>query len=341
MAAIRVFLSGTFDPWFNIATEEWIFRDLDPSGQTLFLWRNKPTVVIGRNQNPWSECNLSKMEQDGVSLARRSSGGGAVYQDLGNTNFTFLSPRENYDRTANSNIVIRALASLGVPVESSGRNDLVVHQDDGPRKVSGAAFRETRDRAFHHGTLLLNTDLDCLAQYLTPHPKKLQSKGRASVRARVMNLNEINQEINYPTLAEVLIAEFKRTYQCDCEVVTLDPKSLQALDALKLNYQHFSSWEWRYGHAPKFAQQMQEYLSWGLIDLHFNSDRGRIEQLKIYSDALNPDLVASLEINFLGKTLNRGGIAEAIVLTENAFPDHASDLAEMQTWLEREVELQE
>ena len=145
---------------------------MDPTVQTLFLWQNQETVVIGRNQNPWGECNLAKMEEDGVTLARRTTGGGAVFHDLGNTCFTFLSPKEGYDRAVNIGILLDALRALGIEAEASGRNDLIIQMEDGPRKVSGSAYRETRERSFHHGTLLMHADLLRLANYLTPHPKK-------------------------------------------------------------------------------------------------------------------------------------------------------------------------
>ena len=111
---LRILKSAVTNPWFNLATEDWIFNTLDPDSHTLFLWRNSETVVIGRSQNPWVECKTDKMEQDNVFLARRQSGGGAVFHDLGNTNFTFLSPKDDYDQAANFTIIINALKSLGI-----------------------------------------------------------------------------------------------------------------------------------------------------------------------------------------------------------------------------------
>jgi lipoate-protein ligase A len=174
---VRVLISETFDPWFNIATEEWIFRDMDPSIQILFLWRNEKTVVIGRFQNPWSECNTQKMEEDGIKLSRRHSGGGAVFHDLGNTNFTFLSSKTSYSKDANNKIILNALKEFNIEAFTSGRNDILVATSDGDKKISGSAFKETKDRAFHHGTLLIDSDMTKLGLYLNPNIKKLQSKG--------------------------------------------------------------------------------------------------------------------------------------------------------------------
>src|SRR5437868_6960300 len=210
MQKLKVFLSDSLNPHLNLATEEWIFHNLDPSQQVLFLWRNEETVVIGRNQNPWSECNLAKMKTDKVHLARRTTGGGAVFHDLGNTNFTFLSPREAYKRENNVQVIFQALKQFGIEGEASGRNDLLIPFPDGPRKFSGSAYREKKDRAFHHGTLLLHADLARLGQYLTPNPKKLQAKGKESVRARVANLTEVASHIEHNKIVESMIWSFEK-----------------------------------------------------------------------------------------------------------------------------------
>ena len=187
---LRILKSAVTNPWFNLATEDWIFQALDANSHTLFLWRNSETVVIGRSQNPWVECKIDKMEADDVFLARRQSGGGAVFHDLGNTNFTFLSPKDSYDQEANFTIIINALKKLGIDAELSGRNDMQV----GDKKISGNAFKHAADRSFHHGTLLVNANMQKLGDYLNPHPLKLKAKGIKSVRARVANLVEFNEE---------------------------------------------------------------------------------------------------------------------------------------------------
>ena len=336
---IRAMLSAVHDPWFNLATEEWIFREMDPSTQTIFLWQNAETVVIGRNQNPWSECNLERMEKDGVRLARRTSGGGAVFHDLGNICFTFLSPREGYDRAANSAIVLSALRACGVVAETSGRNDLTMPSDDGPRKISGSAFRETRDRAFHHGTVLVNSDLSRLANYLTPHPKKLQSKGRASVRARVANVAEVAPDLTCPRLIDAIFEAFFEAHGARCEIEALDPAALSRIDYVRETHERYASWEWRFGHAPKFEQQMVEYLSWGFVELHVDSEGGRFERAQLFSDALNANLVTALERALVGRAFTREGVREAAAIAAAALPEAASEIAEFEAWLQSQVEV--
>ena len=336
---LRVLVSETHNPWFNIATEEWIFRDMDPSVQTLFLWRNAETVVIGRNQNPWSECNLSRMETDSVQLARRASGGGAVFQDLGNTCFTFLSPRRAYNRDTNNRIVLAALASFGINAEASGRNDLVVPHADGPRKVSGSAFFESSDRAFHHGTLLMNTDLGRLENYLTPHPKKLASKGRASVRARVMNLSEIAADIRHETLSPRLVEAFAAAHQGEAEIKILDEATLRSIPSLQNYFEKYASWDWRFGQAPSFEHEMTEYLSWGFVQVFVDSERGHITRARVFSDTLFPDMVEDFEGRLVGRAYSALGISAALAETEKLHPARRAELLELGSWLKTQIEV--
>ena len=336
---LKILISDTFDPWFNIATEEWIFREMDPTVQTLFLWRNDHTVVIGRNQNPWSECNLQKMNDDGIKLARRTSGGGAVYHDLGNTCFTLLSPRDGYDRSTNSNIILAALKKFGIDAEASGRNDLVVSDTDGVKKFSGSAFRETRDRAFHHGTLLMSADLTKLSQYLTPHPKKMLSKGRTSVRARVINLSELNQEIRHETLVPAIVDAFCAHYGTSATPEVLNAESLNAIPALNARFKELASWDWRFGHAPQFQQQLNEYLSWGFVDVFLDAEHGRIARVEIYSDSLFPNLIETLQTSLKGIWYSKAGIDTAALKAESILPDSKSDIQEFATWLKSQVEV--
>lgn len=335
---VRVLISTSTDPWFNLATEEWIYRELDPSRQTLFLWRNHDTVVIGRSQNPWSECNLERMEADGVRLARRTTGGGAVFHDMGNTCFTFLSPKSGYDRAANLGIVVRTLAKFGVTAEISGRNDLVIAAGDGSRKISGSAFREARDRSFHHGTLLISADLNRLANYLTPNPKKIASKGRASVRARVANIREFAPQISHEILSQALIEEFARHYGSVVEVEELDPERLQGIEALSEKFREFASWEWRFGHAPNFQHQMSEYFPWGAVEVHTDVEHGRIVRAQVFSDALDPDMIDDFAAALLTQTYKESGIGVAKALCLAKHPERVVELQQLCDWVASEIE---
>lgn len=205
MTRTRILISESTNPWFNLAVEDTIFRSMPADQRILFLWRNADTVVIGRAQNPWRECRTERMEHDGVKLARRQTGGGAVFHDLGNTNFTFMAGKPEYDKQVSTQIVLAGLQQLGIYGVANGRNDLVLQDEDGVRKFSGSAYRETLDRGFHHGTLLLSADMSRLADYLNPDPKKLQAKGITSVKSRVINLNSVKADIDHQQVCDAII----------------------------------------------------------------------------------------------------------------------------------------
>jgi len=337
MTKIRVLLSDTFDPWFNLATEDWIFRDMDPETHVLFLWRNDNTVVIGRYQNPWTECNTEKMEADGIKLARRQSGGGAVFHDLGNTNFTFLSSKKAYDKSVNNSIISNALKKFNIEAFASGRNDILIKSADGDKKVSGSAFKETKDRAFHHGTLLIDADLSKLGNYLNPSKKKLESKGIKSVRARVTNLVECNSSINHDSLCSAIIEEFKKHYQAECEVELLDHQFLKTVTHLDNYYQKLKDWQWRFGETPKFNHFLEERFTWGGIEAHIDSHKGLITDCKIFSDSLHPEMIEYITRDLIGKKYSPEGIEEAFAATKKELPMIEAELDEFSCWLAKEV----
>jgi lipoate-protein ligase A len=335
---LRVLRTESVNPWFNLATEDWIYRELDPEIPTLFLWRNQETVVIGRSQNPWVECRLDQMEADGVLLARRQSGGGAVFHDLGNTNFTFLSSRKEYDRARNLKVILNAVQKkYQITAEASGRNDMIVQSDDGPRKFSGSAFRESRDRAFHHGTLLIQANLERLSRYLTPDPRKIVSKGRASVRSRVVNLTELNPKINHQDLCSEIIRQFFIDQQGDCEVEFLDPDHLEQKPGLIAFFEKSKSWDWNYGESPQFTHQMETRFSWGGITVHLESKSAMIEEIRFFSDSLVPDLIDALGPRLQGKTYSKESAADAVVSLSSAFPELENEIRDIANWLRQEI----
>jgi len=330
---VRCFLSEAHDPWFNLATEDWIFRDMNPDQHVLFLWRNSDTVVIGRTQNPWAECDLQKMKRDGVALARRQSGGGAVFQDLGNTNFTFLSSKDKYDRRRNFSIIINALNKLGVDAQVSGRNDITVQG----KKISGSAFKEKPDRAFHHGTLLVNVNMSKLGQYLTPSKKKLMSKGAKSVKARVANLQEFNPTISHEILKEAIIDEFFTAYGAERHVEALDNKVLKSIPEVQEYYNHLKSDAWRFGESPRFDHFLEERFDWGTMQVHLNAEKGVISDVKIFSDALHPEMIESLMTHIKGAAYKKDVISNRIDVVQEKLPHLKGHLQEFSEWMVREI----
>ena len=335
---LKVILSDSVNPYLNLATEEWIFHEMEPTAQTLFLWRNDQTVVIGRSQNPWSECNLTKMKEDGVQLARRGTGGGAVFHDLGNTNFTFLSPKDAYKRENNVAIIQNALAKVGIKSMASGRNDLLLEAEDGPRKFSGSAYREKRDRAFHHGTLLLHADLSRLANYLTPNPKKLQAKGKESVRMRVANLTEHAPQLNHEKIVELIVESFENFYGGKATVERLSLDTLQAIPELKARHDALSAWDWLYGNTLEFSHQLDDYLSLGFFDFRFQVSEGVVQDVQIFSDCLSTEIVSDLQLGLKGKRYEGHSILSLTATLKAKHPTFEPGIDELGNWLTEKIE---
>lgn len=268
------------NPHLNLAFEEALLL-APPSVPTLFLWQNANTVVIGRNQNAWGECHIAHIQQDQCLLARRTTGGGAVFHDMGNLNFSFIMPRDIYDLQTQTKVLCQALLSLGISAAFQGRNDLVV---DG-RKCSGNAFRFTPSAGLHHGTLLIRADFARMARYLNVSKAKMQAKGIASVPARVMNLCEVKADISTADVMDALFGSFMNTYGI-CAIETLAP---QTIDHAALT-QRNASWDWNYAQSPAMQYISSHRFEWGEVTLHFNVRQGHICDLSLFSDALDPDL---------------------------------------------------
>ena len=337
MSTLRLLISDSYDPWFNLAVEECIFRQMPATQRVLFLWRNADTVVIGRAQNPWKECNTRRMEEDNVRLARRSSGGGAVFHDLGNTCFTFMAGKPEYDKTISTSIVLNALNSLGVTAEASGRNDLVVKTPDGDRKVSGSAYRETMDRGFHHGTLLLNADLSRLANYLNPDKKKLQAKGITSVRGRVANLVELLPGITHEQICDAIREAFFEHYGERVEAEAISPDKTPDLPNFAETFARQSSWEWNFGQAPAFSHLLDERFTWGGVELHFDVEKGHITRTQVFTDSLNPAPLEALAARLQGCLYRADMLQQEFDALIGDFPEQEKELRDLSAWVAQAV----
>lgn len=333
MSSLRLLVSDSFDPWFNLAVEECIFRQMPPTQRVLFLWRNADTVVIGRAQNPWKECNTRRMAEEGIKLARRSSGGGAVFHDLGNTCFTFMAGKPGYDKQVSTQIILDALSDLGINASASGRNDLVVETHDGSRKISGSAYRETKDRGFHHGTLLLNANLNRLADYLNPDIKKLQAKGITSVRSRVANLVEILPTLDHSRICQVITEAFFNYYGERCDAEMISPTALPDLPGFREQFARQSSWEWNFGQAPDFSHLLDTRFPWGGVELHFDVERGVISRAQVYTDSLNPTPLENLATALQGTEYRPASIIEVCQRLIRKYPEQREALQQLSAWM--------
>lgn len=292
------------EAYANQALEKYLLEVVQPGELILYLWQNRNTVVIGKNQNAWQECKLAELEADGGFLARRISGGGAVYHDLGNLNFTFLCRAEHYDVARNLQIIVRALQSLGIQAEISGRNDVTV---DG-RKVSGNAFYEGR-ACFHHGTLLIGVDKERMSRYLQASARKLASKGVASVRSRVANLQEFCPGLTPERMREALILALEAELGQRPERLlpgALDQARLQQLTA------EFADADWRLGRPIPCDITLSERFSWGEVELRLQAKGKQISRVQLFTDALHSDLSELLEAALAGLPLSSRALALAL-----------------------------
>lgn len=217
----------------TLAVEEYLLLYCEPQECILYLWQNQNTVVIGRNQNAWKECKVESLEENGGHLARRLSGGGAVYHDLGNLNFTFLVSKENYSIDRQLEVIVKAVQKLGAKAEKSGRNDILI---DG-KKFSGNAFYEQEQHCYHHGTLMMNVNKEMLSKYLTVSKEKLQSKGVDSVKSRVTNLVDYIPDLTLEALKKALREAFEEVYGLtsnECKMEDLDQKEIEEDETLFL-----------------------------------------------------------------------------------------------------------
>lgn len=273
------FIEGeSFDPAFNLAMEESLYRAVEEGSPSFFLlWRNEPSVIVGRFQNTAQEVNRAFVEERGIRVVRRISGGGAVYHDLGNLNYSFILPNDEgdpFDFAKHAAPVARALTGLGVEASFSGRNDLTIKG----LKFSGSAQHMDRTRLLHHGTLLFDSDLSILGQALNADPAKFESKGFKSVRSRVTNiLPHLPLAMSMEAFITVL-----RDSLSGLERRSLSEDEVRAIE--KLRDEKYSSWEWNWGESPLFTERKERRFPWGKVEALLTVEKGIITGARFYGD---------------------------------------------------------
>jgi len=272
---------------------------------------------------------LERLAADEGKLARRLSGGGAVYHDLGNLNFTFLVPRKDYDLQRQLRVILNAVKAVGIEAEFSGRNDILAQG----RKFSGNAFYHGRHASFHHGTILIDVDLTVLAKYLNVPTQKMSSKGVASVQSRVVNLRELVPALSLMAMREAMVGSFLAAYggQGEC----LDIKQLKDTDEFGTLYAKYSSWDWRIGKSPKFDVTYEARFPWGGVELGLLVSGGTVSEAKIYSDAMEAHLIEPMAESLVGSPFERAHLAKRLLALSATLA--APLIAELAEWLRNEV----
>lgn len=308
-----IFAKGT-NPYENLALEEYLLLNVMPNEVILYLWQNENTVVIGKNQNCFKECKTDLLKQDGGHIARRLSGGGAVFHDLGNLNFTFLAKQENYDVSRQLDVILNAVNSYTLDAKKTGRNDITI----GNMKFSGNAFYKNGDRCYHHGTLLIVVDMQKLSKYLNVSAEKLQSKGVSSVKSRVTNLSEFNPNITIESMKKRLIFSFGEVYAlspAEIDAVKIEADSAE----IKRLCDKFSSDAVIFGNDNKRSitsctYEVKRRFEWGDIEILLETNKSKVVSADVYSDSMDFSFVEQLKGALTGCDFSSKALADKIKL---------------------------
>jgi lipoate-protein ligase A len=284
---LRLYVSDSNVPYLNLAREAFMLDYAPPHCGILYLWRNRKTVVIGRNQNAWKECRVAELEAADGYLARRLSGGGAVFHDEGNLCFTFIFPKKDYDISRQTAVLLDALRKLKINAVMKGRNDLEVNG----KKFSGHAYYQGTENALHHGTFLVNTDLSLAQKFLSPSKTKITSKGVASVKSRIINLKEVNPLITIEALSDAVIESVENAYR-----IKVKPLEDDFFDVLRMEKMEdwFSAPDWIYGHSPECSVKLRLRFKWGRLEIHFDVIEGSIAHAVVFSDSMDETFILAL-----------------------------------------------
>lgn len=302
MSQIRYLQTDSTDPAYNLAFEEFVHKNR-LQGNYLILWQNHNAVIVGRNQNTLAEINREFVEANGIRVVRRNTGGGAVYHDMGNLNYSFITDAADQDSSAFTQPVVQALQKLGLDAAATGRNDILVSG----KKVSGTAQYRTGGRILHHGTLLFDSNPDMIAGSLNPDPTKFQSKGIRSVRSRVGNIRS-----SLPR--DMTLEEFWDYLKCaladDMIPDALSPAELSQVEKLKA--EKYDTWQWNYGTGPKFGTEVRRRWPGGLLEIHLTVTHGHIQSLQIFGDFLALTSTDELIRSLTGCPYHRQAITDAL-----------------------------
>ena len=298
------------NPWYNLAFEEYCFRNLPKDEDFVILWINEPAIIVGKNQNTIEEINSNYVEENNIKIVRRVTGGGAVYHDYGNLNFSLITTVQGAERIDFGKInipILKSLEKLGINAELTGRNDLTL---DG-KKFSGIAQSVWKGRVLNHGTILFDTDLTVLSNALNVKKDKIESKGVKSVKSRVTNIRPyLNEDVDILTFKDLLLKNIFALNELLPEEYELS--DIQREEINKLYKEKYSTWEWNYGESPDFGYKNYKRFSFGSIDVRLKVKNGIIEDSKIYGDFFGVYDVSLLQDKLNGQKYDKKNLEELL-----------------------------
>lgn len=294
------------DPWYNLAFEEYCFKNLSRDEDYVILWINGPAIIVGKNQNTIEEINPEYVKEHNIKIVRRVTGGGAVYHDLGNLNFSIITNVVGAEKIDFGKInipMLKSLEKLGINAELSGRNDLTLEG----KKFSGIAQSVWKKRILNHGTILFDTDLSVLSNALNVKQDKIESKGVKSIRSRVTNIRpNLTEDVDILTFKDLLLTNIFAIDGLIPEEYVLSEEDNVGIN--KLYEEKYSTWEWNYGESPNFDYKNYKRFSFGSIDIRLQVENGAIKDIKIFGDFFGTEDVALLQEKLVGQKYNRESI---------------------------------
>lgn len=309
-------ISDIYDPYKNLAAENAMMLQLGADSKILFLYRNRPSVVMGRFQNPWVECHLDVMAKESISLVRRQSGGGCVYHDLGNMNWSFIDSQREIAKSDHVAILSKTLSDFGVETRASDRTDILAISGGQAFKISGSAFKQKRDRNIHHGTALINSDLSLLKNILQVRNPNIQTKATSSNPNPVINLADINPVLNHEKFQDKLLENFENFYETSASPIDLG--AIWSVSAVSEYEKQLQDFPWLYGQTPRFTHEIQNEYS----QFSFTVYKGIIEAAHIESTAVHPTFCSMLSKLLIGKSYSIQSIQSVV----NGYEEDAGEL---------------